>query len=526
MQKSPAPTILVILDGLGYSPNPIGNAINPQSMPHLFNLYTKYPSTLLHAAGKEIGMLPGYIGNSEIGHQAIGTGRVIPSVLRRLHDDIADHSLLEHPVLVEQFKLIKQADKKLHIIGLLSDSGVHSHELHMHEFVKAAAAAGLTQVFLHVILDGRDAPPQSAAIYLSRLESVIKETGVGVIASLHGRFYAMDRDNNWERTEKSYAALCRDTAPTSSSSWQSVINENYKKGDTDEFVMPIRLINEGIIGVGDGVIFSNFRADRAHQLSESLINPVFSHFPVHPLKLSCFITPIRFDERFKPWGNQVLYHRMPIVHTLVEEVITQTADRETPKVFAIAETEKYAHVTYFFNGGDNHPHPGEERLLIPSIKSKNYINHPQMSAPQITDAVLHSVRHHPALLYVINYANLDMVGHSGDMGATLKAAAIIDEQLDRLYEKAVLKFHATMYITGDHGNAEAKIDPSTGLARTAHTANPVPFVMIHGAGKNEVQEQPKWRKPTLTLANIAPTILHYMHLQIPPEMEQTKIFTS
>lgn len=517
----PSPTMLVILDGFGYRSARDGNAIANAKMPFWSYLCGQYPSALLKASGQEVGLLPGFIGNSEVGHLTLGAGRVIPSVLKRFHDAIANKSIFGNKTLIENFKKLKTSGKALHLIGLLSDAGVHSHEDHLFALLKMAKDQGLDTIFIHAFLDGRDTPPKSASIYLQRLEDLCITLGTGTIASIQGRFYAMDRDHNWDRTQTSYQALCGKITPLAPISWQEALKKSYQNNITDEFVVPTILDPQGFIQSGDGVIFFNFRPDRAQQLTQAFINPDFGHF-ANKLNtgdsLAFFITTTRYNQNFK---NPILFERETVAHTLLDEIAMQ---KQQAPVYIIAETEKYAHVTYFFRGMEDKQLASETRVLIPSIKTKNYIQHPEMSAPSITQSLIHSLRSKPAFFYLVNYANADMVGHSGNFAATIKACEILDQQLALLYHEVVDRLDGTLIITADHGNAEEKIDPA-GNPLTAHTTNPVPFLIASKKKYKKIKTTKAFcQEPILGLAHGAPTILKVMGLSIPKAMEQETIF--
>ena len=611
------PIMLVILDGFGYTHNSLGNAVAQAKMPFWNRLTQNYPHTLLRAAGEDVGLLPGYIGNSEVGHLTIGSGRIVESILKKFHDEISNGKFFENKMLINNFnRLLSKTNEPnqpardacppepgegwklvdasaeatserrlepspmgrraaLHLIGLLSDGGVHSHESHLYAFLKLAKILGLKNVFIHTILDGRDVAPKSAAIYLNKLESECKKLGCGKIASVSGRFYAMDRDGNWDRTKQCYdmlvganiaisdnnrfllnygvsptgdgstssprARLLNGARPepvegcefqessNTTTTWQTVIDQAYAQGITDEFIKPTLIELNGFIQSGDGIVFFNFRPDRARQLSECFINPNFGKFSTKDLygknlcstnhELAFFITTTRYNEDFAKFNNDVLFEREKITNTLLDVFAQQ---KNPPKVFIIAETEKYAHVTYFFHGMQDYQAPNETRVLIQSIKTQNYINYPEMCANDITATVLNSLKTDPADFYLINYANADMVGHSGDFDATIKACECLDKQLEQLYEVFVEKMKGTMFITADHGNAEEKIDAATGSPLTAHTQNPVPFIFVNK--KMQSKQNATWpSKPKFGIANIAPTILNFVGLDIPKEMVKQKI---
>lgn len=517
------PVMLVILDGFGYRKESFGNAIAQAKMPFWRYLVTHHRATLLNASGASVGLPEGYMGNSEVGHLTIGAGRVVPSPLKRFDDAVSSGSLATSPVLMNAFKEIAQTGASLHLMGLLSDAGVHSHERHLYALLIAAQAYKIKNVYIHAFLDGRDTPPQSAALYLSRLESWIQVHKIGHIASLHGRFYAMDRDNNWERTQRCYDVLCKNNQHgNKEQSWESALEDSYAAGITDEFIHPTLLDPHGCIKKGDGAIFFNFRPDRARQLTQAFIDPDFNYFPSQLTSTSgtlrFFITPTLFQASFKQFKNGVFFDCLTIPDTLLDVFARQNPPIKT---FIIAETEKYAHVTYFFSGMIDRQLPSETRILIPSLKAKNYKEHPEMSAPAITSTLLGALRQSHSHFYLVNYANADMVGHSGDLDATIQACEVLDQQLFCLYQEVVVQQSGTLFVTADHGNAEEKANKYQTVL-TSHTTSPVPFVMATSYELTQSSDYPE--KPVYGLANVASTILSSMDLKIPHVMEQKTIF--
>jgi 2,3-bisphosphoglycerate-independent phosphoglycerate mutase len=497
-----SPTVLVILDGFGYREESDYNAIAHAQTPALNRLRATYPHTLLEASGSAVGLLPGYAGNSEVGHLTIGAGRTILQPGTIIHNDIQDGTFLSNEVLKTTLSRLP-ATKKLHIMGLLSDAGVHSSVEHLYAFIQAAELCGIRNIVVHPFLDGRDTPPRSARAYLEALQKYMDEYG-GTIGSVHGRFYAMDRDKNWGRTAQSYRVLTGD-GPMDCKDWASVLSYYYERGLTDEFIPPTLCTQQGVISDGDGIIFFNFRPDRARQLTESFVHKGFNAFKRKHIDLAFFITPTDYG-----LPTVVLYAQKPVVPTL-KEVLSQAG----LTLYTIAETEKYAHVTYFFGGGREEAFEHEDRVLIPSIRAQNYIHYPCMSACKITRAVLQSLKASPHDFYLINYANADMVGHSGDFKATVKAIECVDKQIKKLVETIVYVMHGTLYITADHGNAEEKWDYVACQPRTAHTTNKVPFMVVkHGL------ECEKVHLPLRTLADIAPYVIRAMGLEVPAVMQR------
>jgi 2,3-bisphosphoglycerate-independent phosphoglycerate mutase len=510
-----SPTMLVIVDGFGHRNVSNGNAVALAKMPTWDSLLQKYPHTLLEASGEAVGLPPGYMGNSEVGHTCIGAGRTVKTVLAKCNESIADKSFFSKNTLTEAFSNIKKNNKSLHLMGLLSDAGIHSHEKHLYALLTLAKQMDLPKVFIHPFLDGRDTPPRSAVSYLEKLESFCKKLGCGKIATIHGRFYAMDRDKNWDRTRSTYDILTK-TSTIKLDGWERALEYYYSEDVTDEFIPPTSLTPEGLISDGDGIVFFNFRPDRAKQLTEAFINPKFNGFDLSQKDLCCFVSMVQYDASFAAFNNPVLFKPEAIEHTLLDEIAEQSDGKP---VFIIAETEKYAHVTYFFRGKRDITLPHETRVLIPSKKVKTYEEIPEMSAPEITSKLLESLQNDPAYFYLVNYANLDMVGHSGNLNATVKACECIDEQLQLLHEEVVVKQGGTLFITADHGNAEEMIDVTTGAPKTSHSCNPVPFIMCQ-QGQTKLQTQTK----NPGLSSIAPTILKQLRLKIPHGMEQKTIY--
>ena len=498
------PIALVILDGFGISSKKDHNAIHLAHTPHLTQLFSCYPHAILNAAGTFVGLPNNFQGNSEVGHLTIGAGRIIEQPLSICLNSIADGSFLTNPILLNNFNQIKKNGNALHILGLLSDAGIHCHEKLIYACIDAAHNAGIKKIVIHAFLDGRDTPPQSAYDYLKKLEQYIKQFNHTIIGSLHGRYYAMDRDDNWDRIEKSYRVL---TEPQhySYKTWEKILEENYNHNITDEFIEPTQL-TDCVIKNGDGIIFCNIRPDRARQLTASFVQPHFSHFITKPCNLAFFITPIEYNTHL---STTFLFNR-PIVKNTLKDVLAHYHKT----IFSIAETEKYAHITYFFRGENEDPVSTETRVLIPSLKKESYNNYPEMSAQHITNAILCSLKTDPQNFYLINYANADMVGHSGNINATIKAIEYVDTQLKLLYDTIVKQMHGTLFITADHGKAEDMFDETTHQPRTSHTTNPVPFIMI-----NKKYENSNFSLPLNKLSDIAPFILQTMELPIPWEMK-------
>ncbi len=496
------PIALVILDGFGYRKEKEGNAIALAHTPHLNHWFTRYPHTILQASGPAVGLPEGYVGNSEVGHITIGAGRIIEQTVTRINATIDDGTFFTNPTLIQCLESARAGSNRLHIMGLLSDAGVHCLTKRIFAFLKAAHDHNIKEIYIHPFLDGRDAPPQSARIYLTKLDAAIQQIGAGTIGSLHGRFYPMDRNRNWDRTEISYHCLTSETKPLYSN-WQTYIDEHYAERITDEFMPPMLLNKDAIIKSGDAIICANFRPDRSRQLTAAFILPDFNHFPIS-VKPLWFFTPVSYAPNLPT--KTLLNNNAPLANTF-----TDVLHAHHKRFFAIAESEKYAHVTYFFKGGREKPYDTETQELIPSRTVRDYVNHPEMSAHEITNHVIASLESDPADVYLINYANADMVGHSGNLQATIKAIEILDHELNRLYEQLVVKMGGTMYITGDHGNAELKVDPITKQPHTAHTTNPVPFIIV--------SPHPPKLPAMKTLADIAPLMLTQLELPVPEAMQ-------
>lgn len=503
--KITAPIGLVILDGFGYSYDQQHNAITKETAPYFFSLLEKYPYALLHASGKYVGLPNGMIGNSEVGHLTIGAGRVIEQPAQGITRMIDSGKIFSNKTLSKHFNNLKKTGGRLHILGLLSDAGSHALENHLIAIFECAVRHDVQEILIHPILDGRDTLPKSATQYLTRLEGIIKKFKRGTIASLHGRFYAMDRDQEWERTEKSYHTL---TMPqtTTSSTWQEALEKSYVAGITDEFFIPVQLHERSAIEQSDGIIFCNFREDRARQLTLALIKPQLTPLSIIKKTGAWMITAIEYMPNL---GTSILYKTKVIKNTLFDIL-----EQHQKKLFSIAETEKYAHITYFFNGGKETIRKNETRILIPSVRHQTtYADTPEMSAPAITRSVIDSLEHSDTDFYLINYANPDMVGHSGDFKATREAIKCIDTQIKILIDYFINRHNGTLFITADHGKAECMWDAETQQIKTAHTTKPVYFLLIN--------EQNAFKNKTIAiseLSHIAPLILTAMSIKKPQEM--------
>ena len=493
--------VLVIMDGFGIAPPSDGNAISRAATPRLDAIFAENPYTTLSASGMSVGLPEGQMGNSEVGHTNIGAGRVVFQDLPRISNAIKDGSFFENPAYVEAMDNAKRSGKALHILGLLSDGGVHSHIDHIFAALDMAKRRGLERVYVHCFLDGRDVPPTSGAGYVSRLCEKCAELGNAKVADLQGRFYAMDRDKRWDRVELAYNAMVCGEGEFCGSPVEAV-EKSYAQGVTDEFVKPVVCCNEGRIESGDSVIFMNFRPDRAREITWALTLPDFDGFErkktVYPLSYVC---TARYDETLT---LPVAFPPEDICDTLGETVAAKGL-----KQFRVAETEKYAHVTFFFNGGVEKPEKGEERCLVPSPKQfPTYDLIPEMSAAAVADKCVEAIKSDEYALIVCNFANCDMVGHTGVMDAAVKAVETVDACMGRIYDAVRSMPDTVLLITADHGNADKMVDDD-GEPFTAHTTNPVPFCVVG---------YPCKLREGGVLADIAPTMLKIMDLPQPEEM--------
>jgi 2,3-bisphosphoglycerate-independent phosphoglycerate mutase len=498
--------ILIILDGWGLAPAGPGNAISLAETPNFDYFWTKYPHLVLAASGENVGLPPGQIGNSEVGHLNIGAGRIVWQDLPRISEAIKNGSFFENGSLKAAFSYAKKEKKPIHLIGLLSDGGVHSHQEHLEALLLMARKEKVESVYIHVFTDGRDVAPKSALTYIDRLKVKIKELKLGTVITIIGRFYAMDRDKRWDRTQKAYEALVLGKGSRARTAEEAIEN-SYKRGITDEFIEPVILNKKGLIKEGDAVIFYNLRSDRPRQITEALVQPDLPGLKREKvLKNLFFVTMTEYEKD------------LPVKIAFTEEIIVsclaEVLSRNNLRQFHIAETEKYAHVTYFLNGGKEEPFFGENRLLVPSPKVKTYDLLPEMSVKAVTTSLKKVLGEYDFI--VVNYANLDMVGHTGNIPATVKACETVDQCLGDLVETARENgYH--IIITADHGNAEKMLD-AKGDPVTSHTTNPVPFIYI-----NSEDQRLKFNKEA-KLGNIAPTILDIMGIEKPKEMTEVTFF--
>lgn len=510
--KSVSPVVLIILDGWGYREQTDGNAIAVGNTPVMDSLWSAYPRTLIQASGKAVGLPEGQMGNSEVGHLNLGAGRVVPQELVRISDAIADGSIHNNRALSKVCEEVRQRGGKLHLIGLCSDGGVHSHVDHVLGLLDMAKAKGLSNVCIHGITDGRDTNPNDGVKVLQQIEDYTKEIGVGRIATISGRYYAMDRDNRWDRVRKAYSIMTTD-GPQSDRTIAEIMRESYGEGITDEFINPIR-VAPGAVEPGDGVIFFNFRPDRARQLTQAFVMPDFDEFERELIQPLSFATFTQYDPNYPV---EVAFEPQEL-----NNILGQVIADHGLKQLRTAETEKYAHVTYFFNGGLEHPFEGEDRELIPSPAVATYDQKPEMSAEEVTEVALEGIDKGIYSLIVINYANPDMVGHTGVMDAAVKAIETVDRCVGKLLA-GISKAGGTAIIIADHGNAEYMFD-ERGEPWTAHTTNPVPFILVEGEGRKIPGHGADVAlRSDGCLADIAPTILEILGLPQPPEMTGTSM---
>jgi len=536
MMNAPRPLVLIILDGWGYAPPSAANAISLARKPNYDRLLAEYPNTLIHTSGRYVGLPTGQMGNSEVGHLNIGAGRVVYMDITKIDLMIENGEFFTNPTLLNAMTAARMGERRLHLFGLLSDGGVHSHQNHLYALLRMAKQNGVERVFVHCFMDGRDTLPTNGAGYVEQLQQKMREYGIGKIATVSGRYYAMDRDRRWEREKKAFDAIVDGDAEGGryTDAVQGV-KDSYNRGVTDEFIIPFVLTGErgeplGNIRDGDVCLNFNFRADRARQITRCLARN--SHFTPqdgrelegaedldHVIPRSrvpkdlTYICMTQYDKHFT----------LPVVSppvSLANILANVMADR-TMRNLRVAETEKYAHVTYFFNGGVEKPFPGEDRVLVPSPRVATYDLKPEMSAQGIADAVVKAIRENTFDVMVVNFANADMVGHSGKIPPTITAVETVDGCLGQVYS-ALRQSGGAMIVTADHGNAEQMIDPETGGPHTAHTTNPVPFIVVDEHAVTSANFKGDARRFTLrpdgALQDIAPTMLGILGIPQPKEM--------
>jgi len=502
------PVLLMILDGYGINRNKAGNAITAARTPNLDRLFSTYPHCELESSGESVGLPDGQMGNSEVGHLNIGAGRIVYQDLTRISRSIREGDFKKNRALLEAMNKVKDKGSSLHLMGLLSDGGVHSHISHMYALLGLAKEQGIAKVFVHAFLDGRDVAPKSALTYIEDAEKKMNELG-GEFATISGRYYAMDRDKRWERVEKAYDIMTKGIGETAASASIAVKNE-YDRGVTDEFVVPTMIVrnNKPISRISDNdvIIFFNFRSDRAREITRAFIDNDFKGFKRKSHPHTHFVCLTQYDETF---GVTIAFPPEQL-----KNILADVLSMHHLKQLRIAETEKYAHVTFFFNAGVEIPVPGEDRVLIPSPKVATYDLQPEMSAFQVTDEVVKAVASGKYDVIVLNYANCDMVGHTGVFEASVKAVEAIDSCIGMVYD-TVIRSGGLLILTADHGNAEKMIDENGGI-HTAHTSNRVPFVICE-KGINLRDGK---------LADMAPTILEVLGIEKPEEMTGMSLIRS
>ena len=497
------PLILIVLDGWGINPRPEGNAIAKAATPVMDRLVAQFPSTQISISGLDVGLPDGQMGNSEVGHMHLGAGRIVYQDLTLIHKAIDDGTFFSNPVFKSAFDSVKKSGGRLHLMGLLGDGGVHSHQRHLEALIEFAKREKIKSVYLHLFLDGRDTPPSSAEGFIRELNEKLANYPNVKVATVGGRYYGMDRDKRWDRTEKAYRAITAGVGERARSA-DEAIRKSYQTKVTDEFVVPTVIDPEGTIRDGDAVIFFNFRADRARQMTRALTQKDFAEFPREKrIALAAFATMSEYNATFN----------LPAAFPPrdLKNILGEVASRNAIPQLRIAETEKYAHVTYFFNGGEEKKFPLEERILIPSVKDvATYDLKPEMSAYEIACALVPEIEAERYGLVVLNYANADMVGHTGNFDATVRACEAVDACIGKVVD-AALKRSARVIVTADHGNAEQLIDYDTGEIHTAHTSNPVPVIIADNKLKGA-------RLRVGKAIDVAPTILEMFGLPEPAEM--------
>lgn len=502
------PVLLMVLDGFGRSEKKEGNAIAAAKKPNIDRLFSTYPHSTLQASGMSVGLPVGQMGNSEVGHLNIGAGRIVYQDLTRITKSIKEGDFFSNPILIDAIENVKTKGSSLHLLGLLSDGGVHSHNTHLYALLKLAKKHGIRNVFIHAFLDGRDVPPKSALSYIADAEKRMKELG-GEFATISGRYFAMDRDKRWDRVEKAYDAMTGIGIGETARSASQAVEKAYERGENDEFVTPTIILKNNepvsVISNKDSVIFFNFRSDRAREITRAFIDDDFNGFKRKIFPHTHFVCLTQYDETFK----------VPVAFPpdSLKNILADILSYHNLKQLRIAETEKYAHVTFFFNGGRETPVVGEERILVPSPKVATYDHKPEMSAYPVTDEVVKAVSSGKFDIIILNYANLDMVGHTGIFEAAVKATEAVDKCVGRVFE-AVSLAGGLLILTADHGNAEQMLDETGGI-HTAHTCNPVPFLFCDAGVKlrNGI------------LADIAPTLLEVLGIEKSEEMTGTSLIS-
>ena len=503
---SKKPTVLMILDGYGLNEKTEGNAVAEGKTPVMDKLMAKCPFVKGNASGMAVGLPDGQMGNSEVGHLNMGAGRIVYQELTRITKEIQDGDFFKNEALLHAVRNAKENGSALHMFGLLSDGGVHSHNTHLYGLLELAKREGLEKVYVHCFLDGRDTPPASGKDFVQQLSDEMKKIGVGEIATVMGRYYAMDRDNRWDRVELAYNAMVKGSGQTAECG-VCAVEQSYKEGTNDEFVLPTVVQKDGapvaVIQDKDSVIFFNFRPDRAREISRAFCCDEFDGFAREKKLDLTYVCFTEYDETIP--NKEVAFHKVSITNTFGEFL---AANKKTQA--RIAETEKYAHVTFFFNGGIEEPNEGEDRILVKSPKVATYDLKPEMSAYEVCDKLVEAIKSCKYDMIIINFANPDMVGHTGIENAAIKAVEAVDECVGKAVE-ALKSVDGQMFICADHGNAEQLVDYGTGAPFTAHTTNPVPFILVNYDSAYTLREGG-------CLADIAPTLIEMMGMEQPKEM--------
>ena len=508
---SKKPTVLMILDGYGLNEKQEANAVYEAKTPVMDKLMAECPFVKGYASGLSVGLPDGQMGNSEVGHLNMGAGRIVYQELTRITKEIEDGDFFKNEALLAAMKNAKENNSAIHFMGLLSDGGVHSHNTHLYGLLEMAKREGLEKVYVHCFLDGRDTPPASGKSYIEELEAKMKEIGVGEIGVISGRYYAMDRDNRWDRVELAYKALTKGEGVKGTDA-AAAVQASYDDGKTDEFVLPTVMEKDGrpvaVVSDKDSVVFFNFRPDRAREITRAFCDDAFQGFEREKRLDTTFVCFTDYDDTI---GNKlVAFHKVQLHNTFGEWLAANNMTQAR-----IAETEKYAHVTFFFNGGVEEPNKGEDRILVKSPKVATYDLQPEMSAPAVCDKLVEAIKSDKYDVIIINFANPDMVGHTGVENATIKAVEAVDECVGRAVD-AIKEVNGQMFICADHGNAEQLLDYSTGEPFTAHTTNPVPFILVNADPKYTLRENG-------CLADIIPTLIELMGKEKPEEMTGTSL---
>ena len=508
---SKKPTVLMILDGYGLNEKQEANAVYEAKTPVMDRLMTECPFVKGYASGLSVGLPDGQMGNSEVGHLNMGAGRIVYQELTRITKEIEDGDFFKNEALLAAMKNAKENNSAIHFMGLLSDGGVHSHNTHLYGLLEMAKREGLEKVYVHCFLDGRDTPPASGKSYIEELEAKMKEIGVGEIGVISGRYYAMDRDNRWDRVELAYKALTKGEGVNGTDA-AAAVQASYDDGKTDEFVLPTVMEKDGrpvaVVSDKDSVVFFNFRPDRAREITRAFCDDAFQGFEREKRLDTTFVCFTDYDDTI---GNKlVAFHKVQLHNTFGEWLAANNMTQAR-----IAETEKYAHVTFFFNGGVEEPNKGEDRILVKSPKVATYDLQPEMSAPAVCDKLVEAIKSDKYDVIIVNFANPDMVGHTGVENAAIKAVEAVDECVGRAVD-AIKEVNGQMFICADHGNAEQLLDYSTGEPFTAHTTNPVPFILVNADPKYTLRENG-------CLADIIPTLIELMGKEKPEEMTGTSL---